>query len=70
MITIFDHRGCNRGGPNREYIGAKANGKEDEMLVKVESRPIVANQESAGRFLAEAISFKGKGIDGDFTGSN
>ena len=69
VITIFDHRGCNRGGANREYTGAMAKTQDDEMLVKVESRPIVANQDFAARFLAETISFKSKGIDGDYTGS-
>jgi len=35
VITIFDHRGCQRGGPNKEYTGRKANGQDDEMCVKV-----------------------------------
>lgn len=37
VITVFDHRGCNRGGPNKEYSGAKANGMEDEQCLKVQS---------------------------------
>ena len=36
VITIFDHRGCQRGGPDTEYKGAKANSKDDEMCVKVQ----------------------------------
>ena len=35
VITIFDHRGCNRGGPNKEYSGEPANSQDDEMCVKV-----------------------------------
>mmetsp|Transcript_3437 Transcript_3437/g.5483 ORF Transcript_3437/g.5483 Transcript_3437/m.5483 type:complete len:111 (-) Transcript_3437:1966-2298(-) len=35
LITIFDHRGCTR--PPKEYNGQKANGPEDEMMVKVYS---------------------------------
>jgi hypothetical protein len=23
IITVFDHRGCKRGGPNKEYTGSK-----------------------------------------------
>ena len=40
VITIFDHRGCKRGGPDAEYKGAKANSKDDEMCVKVQSAKI------------------------------
>ena len=40
MITIFDHRGCVRGGPNKEYTGAKSNDSDDEMCVKV-ALPII-----------------------------
>ena len=40
VITIFDHRGCKRGGPDTEYKGAKANSKDDEMCVKVQSAKI------------------------------
>ena len=68
VITIFDHRGCNRGGPNKEYTGAKANGKDDEMCVKVQSSKIAASEARAAAQLAEAISFKAKGIDGPYTG--
>ena len=41
VITIFDHRGCQRGGPDTEYKGAKANSKDDEMCVKVQVAKIV-----------------------------
>ena len=68
VITIFDHRGCNRGGPNKEYTGAKSNDKDDEMCVKVQSNKIAASEARAAAQLAEAISFKAKGIDGPYTG--
>jgi hypothetical protein len=35
VITIFDHRGCQRGGPNKEYTGPASNDQDDEMCVKV-----------------------------------
>ena len=68
VITIFDHRGCNRGGANKEYTGAKANGQDDEMCVKVQSSKIAASDARAAAQLAEAISLKAKGIDGPYTG--
>ena len=68
VITIFDHRGCKRGGPNKEYTGAKANGQDDEMCVKVQSSKIAASEARAAAQLAESISFKAKGIDGSYTG--
>ena len=40
VITILDHRGCVRGGPNKEYTGPKSNDQDDEMLVKV-ANPII-----------------------------
>ena len=67
MITIFDHRGCNRGGENKEYTGGKANGQDDEMLVKVQSVGIEVSEAKAEAFLGEAISLKGKGIDGPYS---
>lgn len=33
VITILDHRGCNRGGENKEYTGPKANSEDDEMVL-------------------------------------
>jgi hypothetical protein len=33
VITILDHRGCNRGGANKEYTGPKANSEDDEMVL-------------------------------------
>jgi len=35
VITIFDHRGCQRGGKNKEYAGELTNSQDDEMCVKV-----------------------------------
>ena len=66
IITIFDHRGCNRGGPNGEYRGKQSGDQDDEMLVKVELQKIAASQSRAAAQLAEAISFTAKGIDGDY----
>ena len=68
VITILDHRGCNRGGPNKEYTGAKANSQDDEMCVKVQSVKIAASDARASAQLLEAISLKAKGIDGPYTG--
>ena len=54
IITIFDHRGCNRGGANSEYNGAKANSQDDEMMVKVGVGKVQAWDAEA--FLAENFS--------------
>ena len=67
-ILIMDHRGCNRGGANKEYTGAKAGGQDDEMCVKVSSEKVAASEAKAATMLAEALSFKAKGIDGPYTG--
>ena len=55
LPTIFDHRGCQRGGENKEYSGAKANGQEDEMMVKVAVGPV--QKWDADGFIAENIPF-------------
>ena len=67
-ILIMDHRGCKRGGANKEYTGAKAGGQDDEMCVKVSSDKVAASEAKAAAMLAEALSFKAKGIDGPYTG--
>ena len=54
VITIFDHRGCKRGGPDAEYKGAKANSKDDEMCVKVQSAKITGP--NADAVLQQVIS--------------
>ena len=54
LITIFDHRGCNRGGANTEYTGAKANDQDDEMMVKVSIGKVQTWDAEA--FLAENFS--------------
>jgi len=64
VITILDHRGCNRGGPNKEYTGPKANGQDDEMCVKVQSQVIPRSEARAAAQLLESIGLKEKGIDG------
>merc|ERR1719183_2508953 len=65
IITIFDHRGCTRHA-NQEYRGRFTAGQDDEMLVKVELKNIPRSDARAVSQLQESISFKGKGIDGDY----
>jgi hypothetical protein len=67
VITIFEHRGCNRGVENTEYTGDASGGMDDEMCVKMEMKPLAVSAAAADTFLAETISFQGKGIDGDYT---
>ena len=62
VITILDHRVCNRCGPNMEY--AKANGQDDEKCLTVQS---VRPEARAEVQLAESISVKSKGIDGTYS---
>ena len=54
VITIFDHRGCQRGGPDTEYKGAKANSKDDEMCVKVQLAKVTGP--NADTVLQETLS--------------
>jgi hypothetical protein len=68
VITIFDHRGCKRGGPDAEYKGLKANSKDDEMCVKVQSVKISVSEAEAAKSLQEFISFTSKGLDGKYNG--
>mmetsp|Transcript_8056 Transcript_8056/g.15854 ORF Transcript_8056/g.15854 Transcript_8056/m.15854 type:complete len:108 (+) Transcript_8056:2-325(+) len=67
QITIFDHRGCSRAP--KESTGAKANGPEDEMMVKVASTKVAVSEADAAKALQEFIAFE-KGIDGPFTSKN
>ena len=67
VITIFEHRGCNRGAENTEYTGDASGGIDDEMCVKMEMKPLAVSAAAADAFLAETISFQGKAIDGDYT---
>ena len=66
IITVFDHRGCS-AHKNVEYTGRKAGDQDDEMLVKVQSVGIEVSEAKAEAFLGEAISLKGKGIDGPYS---
>ena len=68
VISIFDHRGCKRGGPDAEYKGAKANSKDDEMCVKVQSSKISVSEAEAAKALEQFINFTSKGIDCAFRG--
>ena len=54
IITVFDHRGCQRGGPDKEYKGAKANSKDDEMCVKVQMAKVTGP--NADTVLQETLS--------------
>jgi len=67
IITIMDHRGCTSHA-NKEYRGKKSNDQDDEMLVKVQSLRIPISYSRATSQLQESISYKAKGIDGDYTG--
>nr|CAC33093.1 phycoerythrin alpha-subunit 2 [Rhodomonas sp. CS24] len=53
VITIFDHRGCSRAP--KEYTGAKAGGKDDEMMVKAQSVKIEVSSGTAEGVLATAL---------------
>ena len=67
-IAIFDHRGCQRGGPNKEYTGEKSGDQDDEMCVGVSSIKVSVADSEAAKFLQQVISYQAKGIDGDYTG--
>ncbi|EKX42966.1 phycoerythrin alpha subunit 14 [Guillardia theta CCMP2712] len=55
MITIFDARGCDRGGV--EYKGPKAGTTDDEMLVKVELIGIKVPEYQAAAFTREQLGY-------------
>mmetsp|Transcript_10585 Transcript_10585/g.22672 ORF Transcript_10585/g.22672 Transcript_10585/m.22672 type:complete len:167 (-) Transcript_10585:180-680(-) len=55
VITVFDHRGCQRGGPDREYTGKKANGPDDEMCVKVKAEKIQVSDTTASAVLQQSL---------------
>jgi hypothetical protein len=67
IITVFDHRGCT-AHQNKEYRGPKSGDEDDEMLVKVKMDRIPISYTRAEAQLRESISYKAKGIDGDYTG--
>ena len=46
IVTIFDARGCPRGGS--EYSGEKAGDQDDDMAVKVASRKVIFLHRSSG----------------------
>nr|P30943.2 RecName: Full=Phycoerythrin alpha-2 chain, chloroplastic; Flags: Precursor [Rhodomonas sp. CS24]CAD20039.1 phycoerythrin alpha-subunit 2 [Rhodomonas sp. CS24] len=54
VITIFDHRGCSRAP--KEYTGAKAGGKDDEMMVKAQSVKIEVSTGTAEGVLATSLA--------------
>ena len=49
VITIMDHRGCNR--VSNEYKGPRANAMEDEQCVKFESKITAVSTDEAAAFL-------------------
>ncbi len=50
---VFDHRGCNR--VPKEYTGAKANGPDDEMMVKVSLYKVPASESLANSVLQQTV---------------
>jgi hypothetical protein len=66
VITIMDHRGCTAHA-NKEYRGPKSNDEDDEMCVKVAMPVIPISYTRAAQQLQESISYRAKGIDGDYT---
>eukprot|EP00961_Rhodomonas_salina_P134610 1810742-Rhodomonas_salina.2 len=54
VITVFDHRGCNRAP--KEYRGKAAGNKNDEMMVKAQSVKILADEAGAAGVLQSVIS--------------
>ncbi len=54
VITVFDHRGCNR--QPKEYKGKFAGNKNDEMMVKAQSVKIVVTDSDAAELLQSVIS--------------
>ena len=65
VITVFDHRGCTQH-KNAEYTGPKTGDQDDEMCVKVSNPIVPVRTNQAIAQLRESISFKEKGIDGDY----
>jgi hypothetical protein len=58
ICQVFDHRGCNR--VPKEYTGAKANGPEDEMMVKVSLYKVPASESAANAVLQQTVGNLGK----------
>eukprot|EP00287_Rhodomonas_sp_CCMP768_P010190 CAMPEP_0196741314 /NCGR_PEP_ID=MMETSP1091-20130531/39133_1 /TAXON_ID=302021 /ORGANISM="Rhodomonas sp., Strain CCMP768" /LENGTH=110 /DNA_ID=CAMNT_0042086947 /DNA_START=30 /DNA_END=362 /DNA_ORIENTATION=+ len=54
VVTVFDHRGCSRAP--KEYSGGKADGIEDEMMIKVGYQKIQVAEEEATRVLQQALT--------------
>mmetsp|Transcript_13114 Transcript_13114/g.25744 ORF Transcript_13114/g.25744 Transcript_13114/m.25744 type:complete len:113 (-) Transcript_13114:61-399(-) len=54
VITVFDHRGCNRAP--KEYKGKAAGSRDDEMMVKAQSVKIAVSEPDAAAVLQATIS--------------
>uniref|UniRef100_A0A6U4SRB4 Phycoerythrin alpha chain domain-containing protein n=1 Tax=Hemiselmis andersenii TaxID=464988 RepID=A0A6U4SRB4_HEMAN len=53
VITVFDHRPCNR--PTKEYKGEKTSDQDDRMCVMLKMQQVAVTDGTASRILAETI---------------
>merc|ERR1711966_85419 len=60
IVTVFDARGCPRGGS--EYSGERAGDQDDDMAVKVASRKIPADLDYAATVRKETLAVLGAKI--------
>ena len=54
IITIFDHRGCTRGG--KEYKGKLLGTQDDEMCVKVGTAKLAYDKDMADAVLSASLN--------------
>ncbi|EKX47755.1 phycoerythrin alpha subunit 8 [Guillardia theta CCMP2712] len=66
VITTFDHQFCDRAP--KEYVGPASGDEDDNRCVKVALSKITVSETEAAAALQEFISYRAKGIDGDFRG--
>ena len=53
VITLLDHRGCNR--VSNEYTGPRANDMEDEQVVYLKMKDVRPTKEATDRFVAGVL---------------
>jgi len=53
VITLLDHRGCNR--VSNEYKGPRANAQEDEQVVYLKMKDVRPTKEATDRFVAGVL---------------
>ena len=53
VITLLDHRGCNR--VSNEYKGPRANAQEDEQVVFLKMQKVNPGEAAAAKFLAQVV---------------